>query len=109
MPRLDVVHAVQRRGDPQQPSGVVRSEPQRGIGRGEAGVDLWPLFAMLEEVPLLVVRGENSDILEKATATKMVKKAKQATLVTVKGVGHAPSLDEPEALAAISDFLAVIK
>ena len=84
------------------------SEPFKLPG-GEAGVDLWPLFAMLEEVPLLVVRGENSDILEKATATKMVKKAKQATLVTVKGVGHAPSLDEPEALAAISDFLAVIK
>ncbi|MEQ1550606.1 alpha/beta hydrolase [Sphingorhabdus sp.] len=84
------------------------SEPFKLPG-GEAGVDLWPLFAMLEEVPLLVIRGENSDILEKATAAKMVKKSKQATLVTVNATGHAPSLDEPEALSAISDFLKTIK
>ena len=84
------------------------SEPFKLPG-GEAGVDLWPLFAMLEDVPLLVLRGEKSDILEKATAAKMVKKAKQATLVTIKGVGHAPSLDEPEALAAISEFLRIVK
>jgi pimeloyl-ACP methyl ester carboxylesterase len=56
-----------------------------------------------------VLRGENSDILEKATATRMTKKAKQARLVTVRGIGHAPSLDEPEALAAIAAFLADIK
>ena len=76
---------------------------------GEAGVDLWPLFSMLEDVPLLVLRGEKSDILEKATAAKMVKKAKQATLETVKGIGHAPSLDEAEAQKAIAEFLAGIR
>lgn len=76
---------------------------------GEAGVDLWPLFAMLEDVPMLILRGEKSDILEKATAAKMVKKAKQAALVTVKGIGHAPSLDEADAQAAISGFLKAIK
>jgi pimeloyl-ACP methyl ester carboxylesterase len=76
---------------------------------GEVGVDLWPVFTALEDVPLLLLRGENSDILEKATAAKMVRKAKQARLVTVKGIGHAPSLDEPEAQAAIAEFLAEIK
>lgn len=84
------------------------SEPFKLPG-GEAGVDLWPLFSLLEDVPMLVLRGENSDILEKTTATKMVKKAKQATLVTVKGVGHAPSLDELEAQTAIAEFLKSIK
>ena len=84
------------------------SEPFKLPG-GEAGVDLWPLFAMLEDVPLLVLRGEKSDILEKATAAKMVKKAKQASLVTVKGIGHAPSLDEADAQAAITEFLKAIK
>ena len=84
------------------------SEPFKLPG-GEAGVDLWPLFALLEDVPLLVLRGENSDILEKSTAAKMMKKAKQASLVTVKGVGHAPSLDEPEAQSAIAEFLKSIK
>jgi pimeloyl-ACP methyl ester carboxylesterase len=76
---------------------------------GEAGVDLWPAFAMLEDVPMLILRGENSDILEKATAAKMVKKARQARLVTIKGIGHAPSLDELEAQAVIAEFLAAIK
>ncbi|MBK6706553.1 MAG: alpha/beta hydrolase [Sphingomonadales bacterium] len=76
---------------------------------GEAGVDLWPLFALLEDVPMLVLRGEKSDILEKTTATKMVKKAKQATLATIKGIGHAPSLDEEAAQKAIAEFLAGVK
>jgi pimeloyl-ACP methyl ester carboxylesterase len=84
------------------------SEPFKLPG-GEAGVDLWPLFALLEDVPMLVLRGENSDILEKTTATKMVRKAKQTTLVTVKGIGHAPSLDEPEVQTAIAEFLKSIK
>ena len=76
---------------------------------GEAGVDLWPFFDSMMGIPLLVLRGATSDILEKATATKMVKKHGTATLVTVTRVGHAPSLDEPESLAAIRDFLNAIK
>jgi pimeloyl-ACP methyl ester carboxylesterase len=73
---------------------------------GEAGIDLWPAFAALKGIPLLILRGETSDILEKPVATKMVKKHGDATLVTVPGVGHAPSLDEAEAQAAIMAFLA---
>jgi pimeloyl-ACP methyl ester carboxylesterase len=84
------------------------AEPFR-LPSGEAGIDLWPAFAMLQDVPMLLLRGEKSDILEKATATKMLKKSRQAQLVTIKGIGHAPSLDEPEAQAAISEFLGAIK
>jgi pimeloyl-ACP methyl ester carboxylesterase len=84
------------------------AEPFRLPG-GEAGVDLWPAFAMLADLPLLLLRGEKSDILEKAVATKMVKKSQQATLATVKGIGHAPSLDEPDAQEAIMQFLKTIK
>jgi hypothetical protein len=36
------------------------------------------LRSAAEDVPMLILRGEKSDILEKATAAKMVKKAKQA-------------------------------
>ncbi|MCE2828528.1 MAG: alpha/beta hydrolase [Sphingomonadales bacterium] len=76
---------------------------------GEAGVDLWPAFAALADVPLLVMRGEKSDILEKTVGTKMIKKSEKAALATVKGVGHAPSLDEPDAQEAILQFLKTIK
>lgn len=81
------------------------AEPLRQAG-GEAGVDLWPAFDALAGIPLLILRGENSDILEKPVAAKMVKKHKSAKLVTVPGVGHAPSLDEAEAQEAIAEFLA---
>lgn len=84
------------------------AEPFRAPG-GEAGVDMWPLFDALKDMPLLILRGENSDILEKAGATKMLKRHKGAKLVTVPGVGHAPSLDEPEAKGAIAQFLTELR
>ena len=76
---------------------------------GEAGVDLWPVFDSLLGIPLLVLRGATSDILEKPVATKMLKKHGAATLATIPRVGHAPSLDEPEALEAIKGFLAGVR
>ena len=84
------------------------AEPFKQPG-GEAGVDLWPVFESMSGMPLLVLRGATSDILEKATATKMVKKHGGATLVTIPRVGHAPSLDEPASLDAIRNFLNAVK
>lgn len=69
---------------------------------GEAGIDLWPAFAALAEHPLLIIRGELSDILATATAEKMLARAKDGALCTLPGLGHAPTLDEPEAAAAIA-------
>jgi pimeloyl-ACP methyl ester carboxylesterase len=60
-------------------------------------------------LPMLVLRGEKSDILEKPVAAKMVKRAQHARLATIKSVGHAPSLDEPDAQAAVLAFLGAIK
>lgn len=67
--------------------------------------DMWPLYRMLAKVPLLIVRGERTDLLSTQTAQRMVEEAKDARLVTVPGVGHAPDLTEPEAAAAIDEFL----
>jgi pimeloyl-ACP methyl ester carboxylesterase len=52
-----------------------------------------------------VVRGGRSDILTAAVAAKMAKRVKGAELVTVPGIGHAPTLDEPEAVAGIERLL----
>ncbi|MGL5838878.1 MAG: alpha/beta fold hydrolase [Sphingorhabdus sp.] len=84
------------------------AEPFRLPG-GEAGVDLWPAFSAMQDIPMLILRGEKSDILEKPTAAKMLRKNNAAKIVTIKGIGHAPSLDEPEAQAAIMEFLGAIK
>jgi len=68
-------------------------------------VDLWPLFTALGQKPLLVVRGERSDLLTAETAARMQQIAPGMKLATVAGVGHAPELNEPEAVAAIDAFL----
>ena len=83
------------------------AEPFRLPG-GEAGVNLWPALDALVDVPTLIVRGEQSDLFSAATAAAMVGRLHAATLVTVPGVGHTPTLDESEARAAIDQLLATV-
>lgn len=68
--------------------------------------DLWPLFGGLSNVPVLLVRGEVSDILLPATVARMQAEHPDMAVVTLPGIGHAPVLTEPPALAAIHTFLA---
>jgi pimeloyl-ACP methyl ester carboxylesterase len=83
------------------------AEPFRVPGN-EAGADMWHALEQLKKVPVLVVRGERSDVLGAATASRMVKALDRAELVTVPGVGHTPTLGEPEAAGAIDRLLARI-
>ena len=71
-------------------------------------VDLWPFFAALAQKPVLVVRGAKSDLLKEATAAKMQQVSPNVKLAVVAGVGHAPELNEPEAVAAIDEFLSTL-
>ena len=68
-------------------------------------IDMWPLFIVLAQKPLLVVRGERSDLLSAEAAAKMQAAAPNVRFAVVPGVGHAPELDEPEAIGAIDTFL----
>jgi len=80
------------------------AEPFKALGNAPQA-DLWPLFTALGQKPLLVVRGAKSDLLTAETAEKMQLAAPEMKLATVAGVGHAPELNEPEAVAAIDQFL----
>lgn len=80
------------------------AEPFRTAGPAPQ-IDPWPFFNALGTKPLLVVRGENSDLLTAATTEKMQAAAPGMKLAVVAGVGHAPELSEPEAVAAIDAFL----
>ena len=71
--------------------------------------DMWPLFGALAQKPLLVIRGGKSDLLSASAVEKMQAAAPDMKLAVVPGVGHAPELNEPEAVAAIDDFLAGIE
>jgi pimeloyl-ACP methyl ester carboxylesterase len=73
---------------------------------GEAGVDMWPGLEALGGRPVLMVRGELSDILSADTLAEMARRLPLAEAVTVPRVGHAPTLDEPDAAAGIERLLA---
>jgi pimeloyl-ACP methyl ester carboxylesterase len=67
--------------------------------------DSWQLFEALEELPLALVRGENSDLLGIKTADEMGSRRPDMIRAEVPGRGHIPFLDEPEALDAIRAWL----
>lgn len=71
----------------------------------KAPPDLWTLFDRLGELPVLAIRGERSDVLSAETLAEMVRRRPATRTVTVPQRGHAPFLDEPEAVAAIEAFL----
>jgi pimeloyl-ACP methyl ester carboxylesterase len=70
-----------------------------------AAADAWPLFRGLAGKPLLVLRGQHSDLFSAETARKMAEAISGAELVTVPNVGHAPDFDEPESVAAVDRLL----
>jgi pimeloyl-ACP methyl ester carboxylesterase len=81
------------------------AEPFRLPG-GDTGFDLWSAFRALDGVPSLVVRGGLSDLLSAETVAAMKAANPALESVTVPSVGHAPTLEEPEAAAAIDRLLA---
>jgi pimeloyl-ACP methyl ester carboxylesterase len=81
------------------------SEPFAKEG-GEAPPDLWPTWEALAGRPVLVLRGETSDILAAETLQEMARRLPDTETQTVARVGHAPTLDEPESRAAIARLLA---
>lgn len=83
------------------------AEPFRVPGN-EAGPDMWRALDRLKTVPALVVRGATSDVLAANVAERMAGALDKGELVTVANTGHAPTLDEPEVIAAIDRLLARI-
>ena len=76
-----------------------------GIANGTAAPNLWPLFEQVGLKPLLVIRGENSDILSAETLAEMSRRLPHIVVQSIAGRGHAPTLSEPGSRAAISRFL----
>ncbi|KEO90796.1 alpha/beta hydrolase [Erythrobacter longus] len=83
------------------------AEPFKQPGNA-APADLWPAFDALKGVPMVLVRGALSDLLSPQTVAEMGKRNPAMTQVTVPNVGHAPMLNEPEALSAIEALLATV-
>ncbi len=84
------------------------AEPFKAAG-ADTGFDLWSAWRSLAGIPSLLVRGELSDLLSVETVERMKAENPALESVTVRRVGHAPTLDEPEAVAAINELLTRIE
>lgn len=84
------------------------AEPFAAAGAQTAVVDMWPAWRALGGRPVLALRGELSDLLSAQTFARMGEEVSEAELVEIPRVGHAPTLDEPAAQAAIARLLAKV-
>ena len=69
---------------------------------GEAA--MWYAYDQLK-CPTLLLRGADSDLLTPATALAMTQRGPRARLVEFAGVGHAPTLVQPDQVACVQEFL----
>ena len=60
----------------------------------------------MKRIPVLVVRGANSDLLSEKTVEDMRQRHPRLTAITVPAEGHAPLLRDPPTISAISSFFA---
>lgn len=79
-----------------------------GIAAGFAGpladFDLWTVWDRIG-LPVLALRGQQSDLLLHATAAAMTQRGPKARLVEFAGVGHAPMLMADDQVSAVRDFI----
>ena len=64
---------------------------------------MWHAFKQIH-VPMLIVRGGNSDLLSAATVEKMCKLNPYARSIEIPNVGHAPAFVKPEQIALAKEF-----
>ncbi|NIM29340.1 MAG: alpha/beta fold hydrolase [Gammaproteobacteria bacterium] len=78
------------------------AEPIRAMPR--ADVDLWPIWSGVQ-CPVLVIRGERSDVLTAEVAEQMAASRARVRLEVLPGIGHAPTLMSEEQIALVAEWL----
>ena len=80
---------------------AVRSDPRRPDPEVS-----WNLARRIPG-PVLLVRGGDSDLLSPEIAERMLAEMQDCRMVEVPGVGHAPTLMEPEAFGPVMEFFSL--
>ena len=76
-----------------------------GVGVDMPAIDLWPQFMAMADIPTLVVRGANSDLLSPTTYGAMLEKHPKCEGFVAPGQGHAPLLIDAPTIARIAAFV----
>ncbi|MBA8876604.1 alpha/beta fold hydrolase [Phyllobacterium myrsinacearum] len=100
-------HAIYR-----EDNGIIRSDYDSNLLKTMEGVDysqklpdLWAQFDLMKDLPLLVIRGENTKLLAQETVDEMARRHNALQLFNVAGQGHAPLLETgrlPDLIAAFA-------
>ena len=77
------------------------STPEQAVADEAA---LWALYDRIAG-PTLVMRGEQSDLLSRATLDEMARRGPRARTAEIAGVGHAPTLMLPQEIDVVREFL----
>jgi pimeloyl-ACP methyl ester carboxylesterase len=81
-------------------------EVLKDVDPAEPAPTMWLQFDALPKVPLMVIRGENSDLLSRETVDMMRARRPDMTVLDVAGQGHAPLLRDAPTLDPIASFVA---
>ena len=94
----------------ERPEGGVALDYDPNLARtvqpgSSALTDLWPLFGALKPIPMLVIRGEISDILPATAVEEMRRRKPDLEVAIAPRLGHAPFMTEAGVWPALADFL----
>lgn len=78
------------------------AEPLRAMPLED--VDLWPAWDAVQ-CPVLLLRGEKSDVLRADTAEEMQRRGPKTTFVELPDIGHAPTLMADDQIETIRGWL----
>jgi len=100
-----------RRTCKERPDGLIELDYDPAISAAVKSGDvappeLWPFFDAFGDKPLLVIRGALTDLLSTDTVEEMKRRKPHMVHVEIPAVGHAPTLSEPQAEAALDAFFA---
>lgn len=93
-------------------SGIIgRTDPAiafnlREIDPAKPAPPLWQLFDGLKQAPLLVFRGEHSDLLSRESVAAMKARHPAMQAIEVPGVGHPPVFWGDQTIGPVRDFVA---
>jgi pimeloyl-ACP methyl ester carboxylesterase len=77
----------------------------REIDAATPAPPVWPLFDGLKHAPLLVFRGEHSDLFSRETMHEMNARHPDMTAIEIAGVGHPPVFWDEQTIGPVRDFV----